>query len=125
MKLKVKVTAHEQYLIIETIDETEDKNFIPAGGSRIGCVLMKTSKYLGMSEEAFKLLKTLKKSHDDIGDISAWITAKNEDCFAWLGSFKKLVHIPTAEGDSTGIANIRYVTIENDVPKEALEVINK
>jgi len=125
MKLKVKVTAHEQYLIIETIDETEDKNFIPVGGSRIGCVLIETSKYLGMSEEAFKLLKTLKKSGDDIGDISSWKTDKNEDCFSWLGGFKKLVHIPTAEGDNTGIADINYVTIKNEVPPDALEAINK
>ncbi len=124
-ELKVKVTAYKQNLIIETIDEKEDKNFIPVSGSRIGCVLMETDKFLGMSEEAFKLLKTLKKSSDDIGDISAWKTDDNRNCFAWIGNLKKIVNMKTAEGDSSGIADIKHVTIENDVPQEARDVIDK
>lgn len=125
MDLKVKVTAHENYLIIETLDEKEDENFIPVGGSRVGSVLIETDKYLGMSKEAKILLKTLKKSGDDIGEISTWTTNDNKDCFSWLGGFKRLVNMNTAEGDSKGIVDIKHVTIENVVPQEAIDVINK
>jgi len=124
-ELKVKVTAYKQNLIIETIDEKEDKNFIPVGGSRMGCVLIETDKYLGMSEEAFKLLKTLKKSSDDIGDVTAWKVNDDRDCFGWIGGLKRIVNMTTAEGDRDGIIDIKHVTIENDVPQEAQDVINK
>ena len=124
MNLKVKVTAYKQNLIIETIDEKEDENFFPVGGTRIGCTLIETDNLLGMSDEAVELLKTLKKSHDDIGDICAWKTDDNKNCFGWIGGFKKIVNIETAEGDNSGIADIKHVTIENDVPQEAQDVID-
>jgi hypothetical protein len=123
-ELKVKVTAYKQNIIIETIDRKEDKNFVPFGGSRFGCVLIETDKYLGMSEEAFKLLKTLKKSHDDIGDVTTWKTNDNKDCFAWIGNLKKIVNMEKAEGDKDGIIDIKHVTIENDVPPEAQKLID-
>jgi hypothetical protein len=124
MELKVKVTAYEQNLIIEVIDGKEDKNFIPIGEGRIGCVLIETDTCLGMSKEAFELLKTIKKSHDDIGDVTAWKTDDDKNCFGWLGGFKKIINMEKAEGDSSGIADIKHVTIENDVPQEAIDVIN-
>ena len=125
MNLKVQITAHEQNLIIETLNEKEDKNFIPVGPNRLGSVLIETDKFLGMSKEAADLLKTIKKSHDDIGDICVWKTNDNKDCFSWLGGFKKIIDVTIAEGDSSGIADIRYVTIKNIVPPEALKVLTK
>lgn len=125
MELKVKVTAYEQNLIIETIDGKEDKNFIPVGGSRFGSVLIETDELLGMSKEAVELLKTIKKSHDDIGDVSMWETNDNKYCFGWIGGFKKIIDMTKAEGDKTGFIDIKHVTIENHVPKEAIDVINK
>ena len=124
MELKVKVTAYNQNLIIEAIDGKEDENFFPVGDTRIGCTLIETDNLLGMSKEAFDLLKTIKKSHDDIGDVCAWITDDDKNCFAWIGGFKKIVNMKTAEGDSSGIADIKHVTIENDVPQEAQDVID-
>lgn len=125
MNLKVKVTAYKQNLIIETIDEKEDKNFVPVGGTRFGCVLIETKKYLGMSKEAVTLLKTIKKSHDAIGDVTTWKTHDNKDCFGWIGGLKKIVNMEKAEGDREGIIDIKHVTIENDVPSEAQDVIDK
>ena len=121
--LKVKVTAHENYIIIETLDEKEDNNFVPVGGSRIGCVLIETDNYLGMSKEAVELLKTIKPSYDDIGDVSTWKTNDNKDCFAWIGGFKRLVDIDTAEGDKNGIVDVKHITIENIVPEEAMKAM--
>ena len=122
--LKVRITSHKNHLIIETLKPEEDKNFIPVGGSRIGCVLIETDKYLGMSKEAFDLLKTIKRSGDDIGDVSAWRTTDNRDCIAWLGNVKRLVNMESAEGDNGGIADIAYVTIDNVSPEDAVALID-
>jgi len=123
-KLRVKVTAHKHYLLIETIDGKKDKNFVPFGGGQIGCVLIETDNLLGMSKEAAELLKTLKKSGDDIGDVSTWKTGNSKNCFAWIGNLKRIIDMTEAEGDNKGIVDIEHVTIENDVPPEALDIIN-
>lgn len=122
--LKVKVTCHEGFLVIETVDPTQDDNFYPAGGSRIGCVVIDTEKYLGMSNEAFELLKTMKLSGDDIGDVSTFQSLKG-DCLSWMGPVKRLVHVSECETSKDGIFDIKYIPIENKIPLEAFEVIVK
>lgn len=123
MDLKVRITAYKKKLIIETVNGKEDANFFPAGGSRIGCVLSETEKHLGMSKEAVKILKTIKKSGDDIGDISTWKMDNSKDCIAWLGGLKGIIDTTVAEGDNKGIVDIGHVTIENEVPPEALSAL--
>jgi hypothetical protein len=121
-KIKVKVTCHEEFLVIETVDPTADENFIPYGGSKVGCVLIDTEKYLGMSDEAFKLIKTLHVSGDDIGDISTHDSVKGQS-FSWLGPVKRLLEIPKCDTSSDGIIDIKYIKIENKIPIEAFESI--
>ena len=122
--IKVKVTSHEGFLVIETIKPKEDKNFIPVGGSRIGSVLVNTGKYLGMSNEAFALMKTIKKSGDDIGDVDTWESDRGQ-CIAWMGPLKRLVEVSNSESSRTGIIDIKYIPIENKVPLDAFEAIVK
>ncbi len=122
-KLKVKVTSYNNHVIIETINDKEDKNFIPISKGRVGNVLIQTDKYLGMSKEAETLIKTIKRSHDDIGDVSTWKTNDNKYCFSWLGGLKKIVDINKSETDKSGIINIPYIPIPNDIPKEAIDII--
>ena len=123
-KIKVKVTCHEEFLVIETVDPTADENFVPYGGSKIGCVLIDTEKYLGMSDEAFELIKTLKVSGDDIADVSTWESVKGQ-CFSWLGPVKTLIDIPKCDTSRDGIIDIKYIKIENKIPIEAFESIVK
>ena len=122
--IKVKVTCHEGFLVIETVDPTKDENFYPAGGTAMGCVLIDTEKHLGMSDEAFKLLKTMKLSGDDIGEVSAFQSVKG-DCFSWLGPIRRLAQVSKCETSKDGISDIKYIPIENKVPLEAFEVIVK
>jgi len=122
--IKVKVVAYENYLIITTVKPESDENFVPSGGTKIGCVLVDTGKYLGMSEQAFNLMKTIKKSGDDIGDIDTWESNKGQ-CFAWLGPIKRLADVRSCESSQNGIIDIDYVQIPNDIPPEALEAIIK
>jgi hypothetical protein len=123
--LKVKVTAHGDYVVIEPFQFEEEKDvFYPVGDGKIGTVLIDTEKYLGMSEEAVKILKKIKKSHDDIGDVETFKSVKG-DCFSWMGGIYGLFNVTTAEGDRNGIIDIAHVTIPNDVPEKAMAIINK
>jgi hypothetical protein len=121
-QLKIKVTAHQNYLIFEPLQFEKDNNLIPPGDGKIGTVLIDTGTYLGMSKEAVKNLKKIKKSSDDIGDVFTW-KAEQGDCIAWLGPMAKLVNVITAESDKNGIIDIDYVQIPNKVPEAALDKI--
>jgi hypothetical protein len=125
MALKAEIYCHKNFLVINTLDTRHDNNFIPIGESRIGCVLTETDKYLGMSDEAFSLLKTMQLSGDDIGDVSTWKSKDGKDCIAWLGGFKRLIDMNTAETDNKGISDIKYVKIQNKVPEDAMKVIKE
>lgn len=128
--LKTRVTAHLGMLVIETKDPSKDDDFIPAGGDKIGCVLKNTGTRLGISSEALSLLKTVKKSRDDIGEVDSWrassITSEEVCCFSWLGPPCRLVDPKTAEGSRTyDITRIDFVDIPNEVPEEAIKAIAK
>lgn len=125
MKLKVKVTTYKNHLIIETLEPKQDANFFPCGGNRIGCVLINTQKYLGMSKEAADLAKTIQKSGDDIGDISVWTTDNGRHCFSWIGGLRRFVDMKVAEGDNKGITELHYVEIKNEPPTEAIKLIDE
>jgi len=123
--LKVKVTAHKNYIIIEPLQFEEEKDKLyPVGNGRVGTVLIGTDKYLGMSKEAVENLKRIKKSSDAIGDVQAFTSVKG-DCFSWLGGMKAFFDVRKAEGDRDGIKDIAHVTIPNDVPDQAMAAINR
>jgi hypothetical protein len=123
--LKVKVTSYKDYVIIEPLQFEEEKDVLyPVGNGRVGTVLIDTKKYLGMSKEAVENLKRVKKSHDAIGDLQAWKSDKG-DCFGWLGGMKAFYDVTKADSDRNGIIDIAHVTIPNDVPQEAMAIINK
>jgi hypothetical protein len=124
-EIKVKVTCYKEFLIIEAVKPDKDKNFIPTGGSKIGCVLIDTEKYLGMSDEAYELLKTIKPSNDAIGDVMTWEANEMGHCFGWLGPIKRLVNPKTSECSRDGIIDLKYVKIPNDVPPDAAEAVTK
>ncbi|MCK5613623.1 hypothetical protein KAR91_67780 [Candidatus Pacearchaeota archaeon] len=125
--VKVKVVAYESHIIIETVKPDADENFVPFGGSNIGCVLMDTKKYLGISKEAWKLMKKIKKGGGDIGDVALWKSDKKGDCFSWLGGTHKLINTSDNQIESSrdGIVDIAHITIPNNVPPAALEAIVK
>lgn len=124
--LKTKVTAHKGIIVIETKDPVADSDFIPAGGSKIGCVLANTKDRLGISGEALELLKKIPRSGDDIGDVDSFTSDKSGDVFTWLGPACRLVDPASASGSRTyDIGNIEFNTIPNEVPKRAAAAIDK
>lgn len=124
-ELVAKVTAYKEHLIIDTVKPEKTENFIPVGNGRIGCVLINTDKLLGMSKEAFSLMKKLKVNGDAIGDISTWKTTDERNCFSWVGGLKRLVDVKNCECSRDGIIDIEHIIIENEVPEEAKTVIDQ
>lgn len=122
--LKVKVTAYKDNLIIQTVDKTADKNFVPVGPGKLGSVLMDTKKFLGMSKEAVELSKTMPRGTDAIGDMSTWMATDGRACFSWFGPLYRVLDVKDCVSDRDGIIDIPHVTIENDVPEEAKTLID-
>lgn len=124
---KVKITAYKDRLIIEAIDpENPHDRWTPNGPGKIGSVIGDTKTNLGISNQAYALLKRIRRSRDDIGDIDWFACDDGTYAFAWLGSFKKIVDPKEAEGSRTYVApEGQYVKIKNIVPKEAKKVIDE
>lgn len=123
--LKVKETVYKGQLCIETVNpEEKDKDFIPAGNGKIGCVLVNTDKKLCLSKEVVEFLRNTKCSRDDIGDVDTFITDKDQWVFAWLGGMFSIKG-DWAEGSRThNIDAIKFETILNDTPDAAKEAVD-
>jgi hypothetical protein len=122
--LLVRVTAHRGYLIIEAVDLTfRHPNWVPENDNRIGCKVLNSAKFVGISAEALNLLKKVKKGWDDIGDLMWW-QAGEDWCFGWLGPNLGLVDYMCAVADRDFNPEGPFVTIPNDANQEARGIID-
>ncbi len=118
--IKVKITAYEHIIIIETINPNEsDKDFRPNSGSNIGCSLSNLNR-LGISLEAIELLEHIKRSQDAIGDIM-W----DGQSFSWLGGPLSLKDSTHSEGDRSYTVGDKYEMIPNEVSQEIIDIIKQ
>lgn len=123
--LKVKGTVYKGQLCIETVNPKEkDKDFIPAGGSKIGCVLINTEKKLGLSKEAVEFLRGVKIVGDDIGDVDTFTSDKGDGVFAWLGGMFSIKGDWAVGSRTHNIDAIKFETIPNDTPDAAKKAVD-
>ena len=125
--MKVKIVAYKSHLVVvptnpeQGIGKTD--GWYPTGDGRLGCVVTDTKNRLGVSEEAFDLMKTIKRNHDAIGDISWWECDDGTHAFAYFGSIHRVINPESAEGDRdfrvTPSLRNACAIIPNDVPEEA------
>ncbi len=108
-------------ILIESQGQEADEHWVPAGGSKIGCVLIGTDTRLGMSKEAVELLKTGIKSNDAIGDISIFEATGKGWCFSWLGGVDSIKPAHEFEYCREGYSDIPHVTIPNTLPQSFVE----
>ena len=123
-EIKVKVVEYNGELIIETLKPEQDENFTPSGNGRIGCVLINTGKYLGMSREAWNLIKTFHVSGDCIGDVMTWRCNDGRECFGWIGSVGRRIG-PDAELSRDGAVDINFIEIPNELSPNVKDAIDK
>ena len=97
--VRVRVVGKSIELATKTADIIDGKLY-PAGGPRIGVVVINTRKHLGIEKTAIPILKRLfSESHLELGDLHAqdsmsyegdiqWWKAGKDFCFGWLGPNK-------------------------------------
>ncbi len=131
-EIKAKVVAYKGYLVIECMADKSEEDTCTLSvdhPSHVGQVIHNTKNHLGVSKQAVELLERVKRSGDDLGEIDFWKSDNDTWHFSWLGGIKRIVN-PTDE-ECTGSNSYQvpnsseYVSIENEVPKEAKEVIDK
>jgi hypothetical protein len=130
--LKVRVVAYEGLIIIEPIEPEKnvgkDFGWIPMGQTRIGSVLCDTKKYLGISKEAFELMKKIQVGRDCIGDLDWFACNDGTTAFSWYGPIYRVINPETAiaaRGFVTDKLLETCTLISNDVPAEAVELIDR
>lgn len=123
--MKVRVVAYKEHLVIVPHEPEKgiEDGWYPTNNHRMGCVVTDTKKTLGVSEEAFELMKLIQRNHDAIGDIGWWECDDGTYAFSWFGSVHRIIDPHTSEGDRTfrvlpSLKNACTI-IPNDVPEEA------
>lgn len=135
--MKVRVVAYKGKIVIVPTepekdigsDGNDDGYWYPTGQGRIGCVLLDTKTRLGVSEEAFALMREIPRNHDAIGDISWWEADTDTYVFGWCGSIHRVIDPKTAEAARdclvTDALRPHFQVIPNDVPEAAKLVIDQ
>lgn len=130
MKAKTKkitrVFCHKGIIGIESDFKSDGLINNPSKPGQLGFV-MDASK-IEISKEALKLLKTISKSGDDIGDIDVFKTNDGKIIFGWLGGPLALKDPTEISGSNTYNADLldKVVKItKNDPPQQFIDVVNK
>lgn len=120
------VTEYKGWIVFELlVDKSNDEvaSSIDRPGN-LGQVISNTEKNLGISAEAFALLKTVKNARDAIGDVMFFETNDNA-AFGWLGGPKAIKRPENIEGCRATRWDLKYISIPNEPPEGAKEAIDK
>lgn len=105
--LTVSVFASGDYLIIAP-STPQGRGFLPTNDQgRIGCVVLNSRAQLRVSRAALKLMDTIRRNKDCIGDIDWWEcnggvgTPTRSHAFSWFGPIHRVIHVPTCEAART------------------------
>lgn len=112
--MKTKIFEYKGHVGIQAGDKFIND---PDQPGQLGCLV--DISEIEISKEAFDVLKTVKKSHDAIGDVMAFGTT-----FGWMGGYKYLLH-PKAEGDRDYEPSILESRItEVEIPDDFKKVVD-
>lgn len=133
LEMRVAVGEYRGYIVVEALKPEEKADvFYPAGGSRIGCVLLDTRKHLGISKRAYALMTQVRRGHDDLGDLDAFETRDKRTnkltgkwCFAWIGPVINCINSAEAEtARDCDMYRLPHNTIRNYVRSEVKRLID-
>lgn len=122
-ELLARVSAHKGVLIFIGYGPAPRDAWVPAGGGRIGCVVLDSAKNVGISPEALELLRKIPRSHDAIGDVDWWKCDDDTCAFAWLGGYRRLINAANASGSRDYVIG-PHVVIENEIPDEVKTMLD-
>jgi hypothetical protein len=113
--MRTKVFAYKGVVGVESSYKAEGLINHPAEPGQLGFVV--DANFVDISKEALDILKTIKRSSDDIGDIDIF-AAKDIVCFCWTGSCKQVIKPDYFEGSNTYDPSLITRTCEVEVPEE-------
>lgn len=120
----VKVTAHNNIIIIDGATDLEHPDWFPFAPGRV--VVADTAKHLAISEEALRLLEKIHVGNDGLGDVD-WIACDDgRKMFMWLGGVKRFINPDTSDGSRDyKVYRDACVIIPNESDPEAIKAIDE
>lgn len=120
------VTAYKDYILVEyKSNKSNEVLTTPFDTESMGYVVGDVG-HIGISKEAYELLRSVKKSGDSIGDIDVFRLANGNYAFSTLSGMCFMGNYKELQGSSSfSVPPIEsFQLIENNVPPEAIEAIN-
>lgn len=93
--MRTKVFAYSGFIGVESDYKAEGLLNNPAQPNELGFVI--DADFVDITEDALELLKNIKKSHDDIGDVDVFKSDK-KTIFSWMGGCFCIIDPESAEG---------------------------
>lgn len=124
MTIQANITAYKGKLVCELLAKKSIDNVVTTSfdTSSFGQIVHDTANHLGVSKEAFDLLKTVNSCYG-LGDIDWFSTRDGKFSFGWMGSPCRIVHIDRCEA-SHNFCLGAFIEIENNVPEGAKRAID-
>ncbi len=126
-KLHARVLEYRGHLLCEslTFNTIRDECVRPDSGAK-GCVTFQTEKFLGASQEALDLMRTIPVGAEEVGNI-AWFNNPGEGtAFAWLGGLCVVMDPATVEAAATfKVRDDLCVIVPNEVTAEAKNFVDQ
>lgn len=121
------VTAHNGFLVVEyhTLESVAEEVTSPYDSSSMGFVISDVG-FVGVSNEAYELLKTIRPGRDSLGELDIFRGGPNGYVFGTLGGACGLFKATTVETsrDYRVPYQNEFQLIANDVPEGAKEAID-
>lgn len=119
----VSVYAYKGKLIFAPSSTKRTRDFVPTEytdkRSNLGCVVVDSKKHLRISNEALKLLRKIKRNHDDSGDVDWWMCDDGTAAFSWFGAIFRVMDPTTAEASRDfAVRKNQCTVIPNILPEE-------
>jgi len=117
---RTKVFAYRGLIGIKSTWDAEGLINDPTADGQLGFVI--DASHVDISEEALGLLKKIKKSSDDIGDVMAYKAQDGMTIFAWMGGIQRVLtnqHEADNEYDPSTLT-----TTEVEIPEDFKEYVD-
>jgi hypothetical protein len=123
--MRTKVFAYKGFVGIVSNPKAEGLLNDPLKPGQLGFIV--DADYVDIQPEALELLKKVRTSGDDIGEVDAWKCADGKTAFSWLGGPWK-VFSPDEEGctsSRTYDPSLLKATEGVETPQDFIEFIEK
>jgi len=121
--MKTQVFSHKGIIGIQSDYKAEGLLNDPTQPGQLGFVV--DADQVEIQPEALELLKKVKRSGDDIGDVDVFSADGGKVIFAWLGGPMRAMDHNEVEGSSSYDASLLKATEGVTPPKDFVDFVNR